>query len=130
MLIHAGIRGGVDLDHIGRASAGDFLTGDTFVARFAILGILTIDRFGQQSGDTRLAGAARATEEIGMRQSPVAHGIEQRMHDPFLTDEVSEALRSPFTVKGLRRHTMPHVRVNEGWSHTWTGRIHGLDSSV
>ncbi len=110
-VVYTGIRGGVDLDDIGRASTGDFLARDTFVAWLAIVGILTVDGFGQQPGDAGFPRSARATEEIGMRQPPVTHGVEQRADDLFLTDELSEGLRSPFAIKGLRRHTMPHVRV-------------------
>jgi hypothetical protein len=75
------------------------------------VGILAVDRFGQQPGDAGFPRSARTTEEIGVRQPSVSHGVEQCADDLFLSDEVGEGLRSPFSIKGLRRHAMPHVRV-------------------
>ncbi len=103
-VVHTGIRGGVYLDDVRRVAGHDLAAGEAFVARLAVARVGAVDRLGQQARRTGLAGAARPTEEIGVGEPPLTHGVEQRAHDRLLTYQVGEGLRAPFAIKRVGRH--------------------------
>ena len=94
---------------VGRVARGDLQAGDALVARLAVARVGAVDRLRQQARGAGLAGAARAAEEVGVRQPSLAHGVEQRADDRLLADEVGEGLRAPFAVERLRRHVSAPV---------------------
>ncbi len=69
-IIHPGIGGGVDFQHVERAPAGDLLAGGTFATRRFRGAVDAVDRFGQNPRDRRFAGPARTAKQIP-RSDPI-----------------------------------------------------------
>ena len=95
-IIHAGVARPVDLDDIHVLPGRDRQTGITFPARLRSrpIGILTIQRLGQNPGRAGLARPARPAEEIGMRNPPGFDGPLERRGDMILPNELIE-IRGP-----------------------------------
>ena len=87
-IVHPGIGCGVDLNNIRRVACRNFLAGQAFITGLTILWTGTVDRFGKQAGGAGLASAARSTEEVGMYQSIISHGVPQSSSHGILTDEI------------------------------------------
>ena len=90
------IRCPIDLQHVERASLGDFLAVVALVARRDRGPLHAIQRLGENAGRRRLADAARAHEEIGVRQTVLTNGVLQRGGDMLLPHHVVELLWTPF----------------------------------
>ena len=85
-IVHAVVRGGVQLDHIEdravrNAAAGGALSAGVAVGRFA--------------------RSARTDKDIGMRQAGGADLVFQRFGDMLLADDVVKGLRPPLPIQGL-----------------------------
>src|SRR5579883_974998 len=91
-VIDARIGGGVDLDDIRGVASGDLAARDAFIAGFAVVRVGAVDGLRQQARRAGLAGATRTTEQVGVGQPPIAHGVEQRPRDGLLPDQVGEGL--------------------------------------
>src|SRR5262249_62009581 len=67
----------------------------------------TQQRLGEEPRGGRLADAARAGEQIGMRDAPGRQRIAQRAGDRILADDRVERLRPPLSREDLIAHTEP-----------------------
>ena len=104
-IFNAGVRGGVNFDQIHKAALVDRLAMQAGIAGpFGQLWLQAVDRFGQQTGGSGLAGAARASEQESMRHPVGGDGIAQRLHDVLLANHLVPLGRTPFTIQCLR-HT-------------------------
>ena len=96
-IFHAIVRGRIQLvDAVGPS----FLEGD---ARFALaagfhllVGMRAVDGFGEDTGRGGLAHAARAAEQIGVRQFAPQDGILEGFGDGILADQFFERVRPVF----------------------------------
>src|SRR5215469_4174738 len=85
-VVHPGIGSGIDLNDIRRMARGNLEAGQAFITGLTILWTSTIDRLGKQTGGAGLTGSSRPTEEVGMDQSVISHGVPQRPSHSLLTD--------------------------------------------
>jgi hypothetical protein len=97
-LIYAVITGAVDLDNVDIVTG---INGDTAVAFTArldgrLVGLEAIQRFGQNSSQSRLADAPGSAEQVGVSDTVGLDGIFQGLCDRVLTDNVIENLRTIF----------------------------------
>ena len=101
-IVHATVRGGVDLDHVDRARspAGQRHTRVALTTRRRRRALLAVEAAGQDACARRLAAAARPTEEVGVVDPPGAQRLHERLGDVLLPDDVREALRSVAAVEG------------------------------
>jgi hypothetical protein len=102
--LDAPVRRGIELVDVERASLGDPHAGVTGTAGLAIGGIGAVERLGQDARRRRFARAARATEEVGVGDPPLAHGVAQRLADVVLTLELGPPLGAVSPVQRLVRH--------------------------
>ena len=86
---HRGVQGGT-------APAGG-----AAVAGVAVLRIFAVHGLGQNFGAGRLAGAARAREQIGMAQAAGLELILQSLGHALLADDVVKGLRAVFAVRAI-----------------------------
>ncbi len=78
---------GVDLEHVHVGAGGDLPACRTLVARAVRGAELAVERLGEDARGGRLADAADAGEEIGLRDAALAQRIRERRHDGLLADE-------------------------------------------
>ena len=57
----------------------------------------TIQAFGEDAGDGRLARAPRAAKQIGVRDAFLLDGVGERLRDVFLADNIGKPLRTVFS---------------------------------
>src|SRR5581483_8527621 len=94
------LRGCVHLDHVERRPARD---GDAGVARAVGGGgrpVLAVDRLREDPRERRLAGAARAREEVRLPYLPLLDRVRERAHDRLLPHDLREGLRTVLPVEG------------------------------
>ncbi len=102
-VVHPGVGGGVDLDHIEGRAAGDGAAQLAAAAGFgggAACG-QAVQRAGQDPGARGLAGAAGAAEQIGGGDPARAQGVAQGRGDRLLAHQLVKALGAVFVVQGL-----------------------------
>ena len=97
------VGGGIQLVHVERCAAGDLDAGVADPARFAPVGCRAVEGLGQDPGRRRLAGAPRPTEQIGVADPVVAHGVAKGQADVFLPEHFVEPLRAEPSVQRLVR---------------------------
>jgi len=96
-IVHAGIRGPVNLNHIDGIATGYFhatWAGATGVAGRALF---TVEGFGQYAGDGGFSDSPHAGEDISMGYPLAVDRIGQRLHDMSLPQDFVEAGRSVFS---------------------------------
>ncbi len=91
-VIHAGVAGGVDFNHVDVVTAGD---GQTRIAlpagrRRGGVEFVAVQGLGQDSGRTGLSGAPSAAEQVGVGDAAGLNGPLQRLGDVLLADELIE----------------------------------------
>ncbi len=87
-VVHAGVRGPVDLDHIHRRPLRNLLTICAGVAGSAGRPLLAIEGFGHDPGDRRFTDPARAGKEKRMGDPLRRDRIHQRLYDVRLSDHI------------------------------------------
>src|SRR5262249_20213710 len=111
-LLDAAIRGAVDLDHI------DERPGEPLDAHRALTAGLGSGARGaqecarQQPGGRRLADAARAGEQVGMRDPAGGQRVAKRTRDRVLPDDRVEGLRPPLPSENLIAQMTVHPPSN------------------
>ena len=90
------VRGAVDLDDVERRAGGDGLAGGALAAGMHRGAVLAVEGLGEDAGEGGLAGAARAGEEVGLRDAALLDRGAQRADDVVLPDDLLEGLRAPF----------------------------------
>ena len=98
-VVDPALGGGVHLDHVERGAAGDR---DARLADAAGLdrgAVHAVERLGEDARHRRLAGAARAGEQVGLAHLVVADRVLQRAGDGLLADDLVEVLRTVLPVE-------------------------------
>ncbi len=98
----------VHLDDVERRPGGD---GDARVAglvRRRRRPLLAVERLGEDAGERRLPGPARAREEVGLPHLVVRDRVAERAHDRLLPDHLVEVLRPVLPVE--RSHVVPMLK--------------------
>ena len=112
-LLHLGVGGGVDLDHVEVGAGGDLAAGAALVAgigqrRSAFpLGeqaALAVERLRQHPRGRGLTDAADAREQIRLRDAAIGDRVAQRGGDGVLADDRREILRPPLAGESLVGH--------------------------
>ena len=110
--LDAVVRRGVELDEVVERAFGD---GDAVLARAVGLTVgaevQAVQRPRQQAGGGRLAGAARAREEVRVTDAILGDRVAQRGGDVVLADQFGEALRSVLPVQAGHAPTLVRLRV-------------------
>jgi len=68
-VIDSTVTGGIEFDHIHAVAFGDRQTNRALITRFAILRILAVDRFGEDTGCGCFPYSSRAAKEIGIGEA-------------------------------------------------------------
>ena len=87
-----------------RAAFGDFLAARVVVVEVHLRPAGAVEAFGEDAGDGGLAGAARAAEQVGVRDAVLLDGVGERLRDVLLADDVGEPLRAILPGYDLIRH--------------------------
>ena len=103
-VVDAGVRRGVDLEHVEVAAFGDLDAGVADAARLRRRPLLAVERAGQDAGGGRLADAAGAGEHERLRDAAGRDGVAEGLRDALLPDHLVEALRPPLARENLVRH--------------------------
>ncbi len=98
------VGGGVELVEVEGAALFDGEAALALTTRLAVGQVLAVERLGQDTGRTGLAGASWAAEEVGMGMSTLGHCGPQRLGDMLLTADLLEVLGPVSPVEGLVRH--------------------------
>ncbi len=104
-VVHAAMRGGVDLDDIDAAGAGgrERDAGRALAAGVGGRALLAVQRASQDPRARGLAAAARAAEQVGMMHPPAAQRLAERLGDLVLALDLGEAGRAVPAVERQRR---------------------------
>lgn len=86
----------VDFEHIHRIALGDFSAIGTLVARAQKRFSLTIEGFGQDTGNGCLADSPRTRKKIRMSDASRTYRVLQSLGYVRLTDDVIKRLGTPF----------------------------------
>ena len=100
------------------------------VAGVAVAEVGAVDGLGQDPGERRLAGAARADEQDGVADPIGANGVAERLDDGFLADDLGERLGSPAAVEGLVRDGRRHDLLRSGRARSRNCRAPSVDLDV
>ena len=102
-VVDAGVRGGVDLDHIQGAPGGDAAAelADTTGFGRRIGAGYAVEGTRQDAGAGGLAGASGTAEQVGRGNPLLEQGIAQGGGDGLLSHQLVKALRPVLVVQGL-----------------------------
>jgi len=103
-VVDAGVAGRVDLEHVEVAALGDLHARVADAARVGGRSLLAVQRPRQDPRGRRLADAARAGEDKGLRQPSARQGVAERLGDGLLADDVGETLGTPLPGDDLVCH--------------------------
>src|SRR5438270_760257 len=103
--VYTSIGGRVDLDDVEGVARGNLTALLAHVAWLTIDRSATIDRFCQQTRGAGFACSPRSREEVGMGKFTAAERVFERANDGFLTNEITESLRTPFSVAIVKMRT-------------------------
>ena len=93
--VDAGVGGAVDFEDVHVAAVGDFHAGVALAARLGGRALHAVERARQDARGGRLADAARARKDKGMREPAGRDRVLQRFDDAALADDVFKPLRTP-----------------------------------
>ena len=95
-VVHAAVRGRIDLDDIERRGpAPDALAARALAARLAVgTPVLAVQRMREHARERRLAHAAGPAEEVRVRDAVPRDRTLERVRDVLLHGDVGEALRA------------------------------------
>ena len=112
--LDAVVRRRVELDEVEERAVGDREAVLALAARLAVgTEVEAVERAGEQPRGRRLAGAARAGEEVRVTDAVLGDRVAQRGGDVVLADQLAEALRSVLPVQAGHGPTVrrpPFVR--------------------
>ena len=103
---------GVDLEHVHVAALRNLDAGVADAARIGGRALLAVQAARQDARGGRLADAARAGEDEGLRDALGGNRVAQRLRDAALADHVVESLRPPLAGEDLVG-TQVSVSLNE-----------------
>ncbi len=121
-VIHAAVRGGIQLDVIHKAAAVDFDARRTHAAGRRSHASFAIQRLGHDARQCRLAHPARAGEQIRMVQAVLFQRVRQCAHNMFLSHQRGKGFWAPFAGENLITHILilpspPQAGKRRGSSH-------------
>ena len=95
-VVHAAIRGGVDLNDVERrASAPDPGTRGALAAGLVVGAlVLTVERHGEHARERRLAGTAGPAEQVRVTEAVAGDRVAQRVRNVRLDGDLGEAART------------------------------------
>ena len=99
--VYAVVRRRVQLYHVQKSPALDAEAARAAVAGVAVFRVLAVDRAREDLRAGRLACAACAGEEVGVRQPPIRYLALQGLGDMLLADHVGKGFGTPLAVKRL-----------------------------
>ena len=134
-VVDATLRGCIHLHDVHRRPVGNRHAGVARAVRLGRWPVLAVERLGEDACKGRLAGAARACEEIRLAHLVRLDRVAQRSHDRFLTDDLVEVLWAVLRVE--RGHASDSSRTAatardgpSGDEAVLVGPCHGLRSAV
>src|SRR5262245_48199336 len=95
--VDPGVAGGVDLQHVDIATLCDLEAGVADAARLRRWSLHAVQRARQNPGGRRLAGAPLPRKHERLRDATAGDRVAQRTRDRLLSDDIIEALRTPFS---------------------------------
>ena len=105
-LVHLGIGGRIDFQEIDKAPPVDFLARRTATTGLRRHAGLTIQCFGKDAGNRRLAYASGPGEEIGVVKSILRQRMSQRPDNMILPHQGGEIARPPLAGENLITHVL------------------------
>ena len=99
-VVDAALRRRVHLDHVERRARGDRRQAWHVPSGSAVGPLRAVQALREDARHRRLAGAARAGEEIGLAHLSGRDRVLQRPDDRLLADDLGEGLRAVFPVEG------------------------------
>ena len=99
-VVDAALRRRVHLDDVERVAVRDRHARVTRLVGIRRRALLAVQSLREDARERRLAGAARAGEEIGLAHLSGADRVLQRPDDRLLADDLVEVLRAVFPVEG------------------------------
>ena len=105
-VLHAGVSGGVDLEHVDVASFGDLPARIADPARIGGRPVRAAQRARQDAGRRGLAHTARAGKHEGLRNPLGRNRVLQRARHRRLADDIVELLRAPLAGEDLVGHRL------------------------
>ena len=103
-VVHAGARGGVDLDHVDESALVHVHATAAFATGLRGHTRLTVQALGQDAGDGGLANTAGAGEQEGVVQSFLVDAVDQGTGYVFLADQLVERAGTPLAGEYLVTH--------------------------
>ena len=94
-VIDAGMRGGIDLEHVHVAAFRDFAAGIADAARVGGGAVGAVEHARQDAGRRGLADTARPGEHERLRNPTARHRVAKRLGDGALADHLIERLGPP-----------------------------------
>ena len=102
-VVDAGVRGGVDLEHVDVAAFGNLDAGVAYAARIGRRAVHAAERARQDARGGGLAAAARAGKHERVRDPLALQRVLERARDGLLSEDVFEFLRAPLARRALDR---------------------------
>ena len=106
-VVDAALRGGVHLDHVERAAVRDRPRDRVVRVEVGVRPALGVQRLGEDPRHRRLAGPARAGEEVRLPHLVVLDRVAERAHDRLLADHVAEVERTVGAIEGGQSVSVP-----------------------
>ena len=100
-VVDAVVGRGVQLHNVEHGAVRDAAARRAHPAGVAVDLVLAVDRLGEDARAGGFARAARADEDICVRQAPGLHLVFQRLGNMLLSDDLVKGLRPPFAVQRL-----------------------------
>ena len=108
-LVDLRVRGGVELEHVQAVARGDLAAAVALAARLDRRALHAVERLREDARGRGLAGAARADEDVSLRQPVLLDRVLERARDVLLADDLVERLRAIFAGENRVAHaeTLP-----------------------
>ena len=90
--LDATIARAVNFQHVERAAFGDFNPLRIVLREIHLRTACGVQTLGEDARDRRLARAARAAEQVGVRDAARLDGVAERLRDVLLADDIGEPL--------------------------------------
>ena len=110
-LLDAVVACAVNFQHVHGTALGDLLAARVGVVEVHLRAGGAVEALGEDAGDGGFAGAARAAEQVGVRDTVLADGVGERLGDVLLADDIREPLRAIFAGDDLVTHVNAEGRM-------------------
>ena len=110
-LLDAVVARAVNFQHVHGTALGDLLAARVGVVEVHLRAGGAVEALGEDAGDGGFAGAARAAEQVGVRDAVLRDGVGERLGDVLLADDIREPLRAIFAGDDLVTHVNAEGRM-------------------